>query len=95
MLNLHPWEFTRYTPGEIKAKLKGFNDLRKSERQLAAWAVANLMNATGNYKETITPAGLLGESKKQAPKTAQQRKQEHDELVKRFNERRKKKNGQR
>lgn len=77
----------RYTPGEIKAKIKGFAEQKKIERHQVAWAVMHLMNATGNYKKQVTISDLTGEKlptpeRKRRP--AGNLKAERDELKKRF-----------
>lgn len=60
----------RYTPGQIKAKIKGFYELQRAQQKQVAWAVCNLMNATGNFKEPLTIEKLTGEGKKQRKNTA-------------------------
>lgn len=83
-LGLHPWELLRYTPGQIKAALKGFSEGKKAERHLVAWAVANLMNATGNFKKPVTIESLTGEKSQKQEKTGAQLKAEAAEIKRRL-----------
>lgn len=62
----------RYTPGQIKAKIKGFMEQQKLQQKQVAWAVCNLMNATGNFKEPVTIEKLAGSPKKQKQTTPEE-----------------------
>ncbi|MBF0406476.1 MAG: hypothetical protein HQM10_03920 [Candidatus Riflebacteria bacterium] len=74
----------KYTPGQIKSKLRGYAEARKADRHNLAWAVANLMNATGNFKNIISVSQLLGEEPDKQKKTGEELKRDHEELKAKF-----------
>jgi len=55
----------KFTPREWQDLVQGFGDKKRVELRNVAWAVANLMNASGNMKKAVTVESLLKE-----PKTA-------------------------
>ena len=73
----------RFTPREWRALQKGYELKTKAERRNIAWAVAHLMNVSGNVKKQITAGELLGES----PPVEQKQKtstQDLEALTRRF-----------
>lgn len=59
-LGLRPSEFRLLTPGEFFALVDGYHRRQSiREEQEARW-VSMLMNATGNYKQTVTIEAVLG-----------------------------------
>lgn len=64
-LGLLPWDFERLTPYEFERVLRGRrereNARREEERELLAWAVTHLMNASGWLKRPVQFEQLLKE----------------------------------
>lgn len=64
VIGLRPWELMRFTPREWKDLERGYGDKNRADLRLKAWAVANLINATGNFKQAVTVESLLKEPAK-------------------------------
>lgn len=89
-LRLKPDEFWNLTLSEIidMAEAVVEDEKRKIEEQLwiVAWQTAHLMNATGNFKKTITPEKLLGKSASKEIRyaSAEEKKKALEEVKKKF-----------
>jgi hypothetical protein len=79
---LKPDEFWNLTYAELNEMLEYYLEEEKlvieREQYLVAWQTALLMNATGNYKRTITPEKLLGKNKNKSPEVKQVDKDEKE-----------------
>lgn len=49
----------KFTPGEWRDLQNGFEAKQRSEQRNIAWAVANLMNVSGNLKKAVTIESLF------------------------------------
>lgn len=82
------WELTLTELSEmIEAHSKELQRQTEAEYYRTAWLAANLMNATGNYKQHITPDKLLGinaRNKQARQITLEERDRAFDELLKKF-----------
>lgn len=89
-MRLRPAEFWDLTPAELGNLVDAFKwgEERRDEADYyrTAWLAAHLMNATGNYRQTITPDKLLGRKKAQSqPITPEERDKAIQELLEKFN----------
>lgn len=73
----------KFTPREWRALAKGFEMKIKAERRNIAWAVAHLMNVSGNMKKQVSVGDLLGEAP-QLPQKKQNSQKDLEELTRRF-----------
>ena len=60
MVGLKPWEFAELTMAEFGELVEGAREREERQRELAAWIVSHLMNSSGNMKQPVTMARLLG-----------------------------------
>ncbi len=91
-LRLKPAEFWALTMTELAEMAEAYAEHSRQKEEAAyhrtAWLAANLMNATGNYKQHITPEKLLGQKKAAAQPlkiTRAERERQFNELLKKFN----------
>jgi hypothetical protein len=84
-LKLKPDEFWNLTYAELNEMLEYYLEEEKlvieREQYLVAWQTALLMNATGNYKRTITPEKLLGKNKNKSPEVKEIDREEKEKKL--------------
>jgi hypothetical protein len=82
---LKPDEFWNLTYAELNEMLEYYLEEEKlvieREQYLVAWQTALLMNATGNYKRTITPEKLLGKNKNKSPEVKEIDREEKEKKL--------------
>lgn len=78
-------QFWSLTPKEIAMSIEAYNENKKDELQLWAWAVSLIVSYTGRLKKPIQPNELLAEQTQK--RISPERKQEEwDAIQKRFKE---------